>query len=232
MGQRLADQAEVVGVELHRLEGRQRFVVQHVEISQDAPGLRVAASSHQAQPARQPQQRQGASHGLVRGLRRTRHRREIGPELVVGRERRHTVALELQAEHLPGIALQWRQAPVEEQRARHALMPVAAVEKAVADRRGRRRRGVAACSRRCGWHQFPQRIVEQRRQRHRAIAPGCAAGRHGLYQPLVDPVAYRRPDHRHRQAQGLGQVHGQRQHRHLVVQRDAALRDASLPLLP
>ena len=39
MGQRLADQAEVVGIELHRLEGRQRFVVQHVEVAQDAAGL-------------------------------------------------------------------------------------------------------------------------------------------------------------------------------------------------
>lgn len=73
MGQRLADQAQVVGVELHRLEGRQRLVVQDIKVAEDAASLRIAAPPHQAQPARQPQQRQGARHGFVRGLRRARH---------------------------------------------------------------------------------------------------------------------------------------------------------------
>jgi outer membrane lipoprotein SlyB len=57
LGQRLTDQAQVVRIELHRLEGRERFVVQHVQVAENAPGLRVAAPSHQAQPARQAQQR-------------------------------------------------------------------------------------------------------------------------------------------------------------------------------
>ncbi|MNV35185.1 hypothetical protein D3C71_1266250 [compost metagenome] len=163
MGQRLADQAEVVGIELHRLEGRQRFVVQHVEVALDAAGLRVALSSHQAEPACQPQQRQGARHGLVRCLRRARHRGQVGAQLVVGGKGGHAVVVELQAEHLPGVALQRRQASVEEQSARHALMAVAAVEKAVLARRRALRRFLRL--------KVPQRLVEQRRQRNRAIAP-------------------------------------------------------------
>src|SRR3546814_3896664 len=41
-----------------------------------------------------------------------------------------------------------------------------------------------------------------------------------------------RSDHRHGQGHGLGQVHGQRQHRHVVGQGDMALGDAGLPALP
>src|SRR3546814_12451997 len=94
-------------------------------------------------------------------LRRTGHGRQIGAELVVGRKGGHAVVVELQAEHLPGIALQRRQAPVEEQRARDALVPVAAVEKAVLARRRALRRFLRL--------KVPQRLV----------AIGGASGREG-----------------------------------------------------
>src|SRR3546814_183451 len=163
--ERLTDQAQVVRVELHRLEGRQRFVVQHVEVALDTAGPGIAPPPHQTEPACQPQQRQGARHGLVRGLRRTGHGRQIGAELVVGRKGGHAVVVELQAEHLPGIALQRRQAPVEEPRERDALVPVAAVEKAVLARRRALRRFLRL--------QVPPRLVDNRRQRTRALTPWC-----------------------------------------------------------
>src|SRR5690606_30265329 len=102
---------------------------------------------------------------------RTGHGRQIGAELVVGGKGGHAVVVELQAEHLPGIALQRCQAPVEEQPARHALMAVAAVEEAVGDWRGALRRLLRL--------KVPQRLVEHRRQCNRTIAPWCAARGHG-----------------------------------------------------
>ena len=66
--ERLAHQAQIVGVELHRLERRQGLIVQDVEVAEDAPGLGVTPAAHETQPASQAQQRQRPCHGLVRGL--------------------------------------------------------------------------------------------------------------------------------------------------------------------
>ena len=80
------------------------------------PVLGIAPSPHQAEPARQAQQRQGARDGLVRGLRPAGHGGQVGAKLVVGGKAVTPSSLSWQAEHLPGVALQRRQAPVEEQR--------------------------------------------------------------------------------------------------------------------
>ena len=68
MAQGLADELQVVRVELHRLERGQGLIVQDVEVAEDAPGLGVAPAAHETQPARQAQQRQRPCHGLVGGL--------------------------------------------------------------------------------------------------------------------------------------------------------------------
>ncbi|EPX97280.1 hypothetical protein C404_14500 [Ralstonia sp. AU12-08] len=68
MAQGLADELQVVRVELHRLERRQGLIVQDVEVAEDAPGLGVTPAAHETQPASQAQQRQRPCHGLVRGL--------------------------------------------------------------------------------------------------------------------------------------------------------------------
>ena len=47
MAEGLADQCQVVGVELHGLEGRQWFIVQNVEVAEDAAGLGVTPSPYQ-----------------------------------------------------------------------------------------------------------------------------------------------------------------------------------------
>ena len=75
MGQRLAYQVQVVGIELHGLEGRQRLIVQHVQVALDAPGARIAPTPHQTEPARQAQQRERARQhvGLLRQARALQH---------------------------------------------------------------------------------------------------------------------------------------------------------------
>ena len=204
MPQRLADQGQVVGVELHRLERRQRFVVQDVEVAEDATGLGVAPSSHEAQPARQAQQRQRPRHGLMGGLACAGHRRQPAAQLLIGGKCRDAIVVEHQSEHLPGVALQRCQAAVEEQPPRHALVPIATEQEGVA---GRRRRGrwsrQGRGSARAGLgREVLQRSVEQVGECDGARALGSWGGvvhGHGLAQSLIDPVPDRGPDHRERQ---------------------------------
>ena len=82
--------------------------------------------------------------------------------MLIRRKRRDAILVEHHPEDLPGIAFQRRQASVEEQPSRHALVPIAAEQETIAGcGRGRRcgcgrRRGCA----RIGREVF-QRAVEQ-----------------------------------------------------------------------
>lgn len=131
MGQGLADQLQVARVELHGLERAQRFVVQHVQVAEDATASGVAPPAHQAEPAREPQHRQGACDGFVGRFRHAGHRGQPWAQLLVGRPRSQAVVVEHQATHLPGVALQWREPSIEEQGSRHRLVAIATEQKAV-----------------------------------------------------------------------------------------------------
>src|SRR5690606_36498765 len=51
----LADQAEVLGVKLHGLEGSERLIVQDVEVALKSSGARIAPTPHEAEPPCQTQ---------------------------------------------------------------------------------------------------------------------------------------------------------------------------------
>ncbi|KAJ12879.1 hypothetical protein M002_01335 [Pseudomonas aeruginosa ID4365] len=131
MAQGLADQTEVVRIQLHGLEWCQGLVMQDVEVALDAAGLGIASPANEAEPACQAQESQGAGNCFVRGLRATGHGRQPGPELLIGGECGETIVVEQQAKHLPGVALQWCEPSIQKQCAGHALVTVAAVEEPI-----------------------------------------------------------------------------------------------------
>ncbi|RON04711.1 hypothetical protein BK657_11020 [Pseudomonas brassicacearum] len=67
MGEGMSDQLQIILIQLHGFGGCQRLIVQDVQRTLQASAELIAATTHQAKPARQPEHRQDASDGLTGG---------------------------------------------------------------------------------------------------------------------------------------------------------------------
>ncbi|EHK71624.1 hypothetical protein PPL19_08071 [Pseudomonas psychrotolerans L19] len=118
VAQRLAHQLQIVRIQLDCFEWRERLIVQDIEVALDTAGVRITLSPNKTQPARQAQQGQGAGYGFIGRLRGAGHDRQVWAEPLIGRKGCQAAAIQQHVQNLPGVALQRRQAPIKQERAR------------------------------------------------------------------------------------------------------------------